>query len=146
MRTNYSKDLNYPYSNSYYCQEIQTEILDKHLLLADAGKYTWKLLQSAPSQQVFEATGGGGGSVKFTDIDSPKELAERILKEYPEYEAINTLEGTYKPDCNKDFAFTYFRKSTDSKIVDEKLALIKPTKFKKNQQTKSPTLTLQPTP
>ena len=136
MRTNFTKDSNNPYYDSSYCDEIKTDLLNKHLLLANADKYTWEFVQSAPTQRALEATGGGGGSVIFLDMDSPKELAEGILKEYPEYEAINTLKGTYEPDCNKDFAFTYFRKSTDSKNIDDKFALMKPKSFNKKSADK----------
>ena len=136
MRTNFSKDPNYPYNESSYCAGIMRDLLDKHLLLAKVEKYTLEFVQSAPTQRALEATGGGGGYVSFLDMESPKELAEGILKEYPEYEAINTLKGTYEPDCNKDFEFTYFRKSTDGKNVDDKLALIKPEKFNKKSADK----------
>jgi len=136
MRTNFSKDPNYPYTDSSYCDEIQTDLLDKHLLLAKAEKYTLEFFLSTPAQRLFNATGGGGGSVQFLDMDSPKELAAGILKEYPEYEAINTLEETYEPGCNKGFAFTYFRKSTDGKNVDDKLELIKPKNFNKKSADK----------
>ena len=103
----------YVLGNSEDFQDIQLDYYERTGTSAqELTGYVRSLLSDPVYYKFFEATGGGGGSIRFLGNDATK-IADAITGAYPGYAAKALYKDNFGIDMNA-LDFIYFRKTTKS--------------------------------
>jgi hypothetical protein len=103
----------YVLGNAESFQDIQLEYLERTGTSAqELTGYVQSLLSDPAYYKLFEATGGGGGSIRFLG-DNAMKIADAITGAYPGYSAKGLYKDNFGIEMNA-LDFIYFRKSTTS--------------------------------
>ncbi len=117
MPSQYKKPA-YVLGNSEDFQDIQLDYLERTGTSAqELTGYVRSLLSDPVYYKLFEATGGGGGSIRFLG-DNAMKIADAITGAYPGYSA----KALYKDNFGIDMEaidFIYFRKTTTTSTGGE---------------------------
>lgn len=101
----------YVLGNAESFQDIQLDYLKRTGTSAqELTGYVQSLLSNPAYSKLFEATGGGGGSIRFLG-DNAMKIADAITGAYPGYTAKGLYRDNFGIEMNA-LDFIYFRKST----------------------------------
>ena len=108
----------YVLGNSEDFQDIQLDYLERTGTSAqELTGYVQSLLSNPVYYKLFEATGGGGGSIRFLG-DNAMKIADAITGAYPGYSAKALYKDNFGIDMNA-IDFIYFRKTTTTSTGGE---------------------------
>jgi hypothetical protein len=103
----------YVLGNSEGFQDIQLDYLERTgTSVQELTGYVQSLLSDPVYYKFFEASGGGGGSIRFLG-DNATKIADAITGAYPGYTAKALYKDNFGIDMNA-LDFIYFRKTTKS--------------------------------